>query len=95
MESRSGKRTASGSHGTDAQGTDASIMQMGALMKEGEVLGSTSGRLDEFITIGRTALNELHEQRGMLKVRKGINWTVFKDTIAKRREFSWFKCDCH
>jgi hypothetical protein len=58
MESRSGKRTDSVSHGSDAQGADASIMQMGALMKEGEVLGSTTRRLDEFITIGRTALNK-------------------------------------
>jgi hypothetical protein len=71
LESRAGKRnstTQSGGQG-GAQGTDASIMQMGALLKEGDVLGSSSGRLDEFITIGRTALNELHEQRGMLKVR--------------------------
>jgi hypothetical protein len=36
--------------------------------KEGEALGHSKDRIDEFITIGKNSLQELYEQRNMLKV---------------------------
>ncbi len=37
-------------------------------MKENSRLGTAETRIDEFISMGRTALNELHEQRNIMKV---------------------------
>lgn len=70
QQSSTTRRTLSsgGSGVSNAQSTDASIMQMGAMVKEADALHSSGRRLDEFIDIGRNALNELSEQRGMLKV---------------------------
>ncbi|KAJ3131154.1 protein transport protein bos1, partial [Irineochytrium annulatum] len=45
----------------------STILMMDGLLKENEVLTSSGERLDEFINIGRTALQELYEQRSMLK----------------------------
>jgi Golgi SNAP receptor complex protein 2 len=41
---------------------------MDGLLKENDILKTSDNRLDDYIQMGRTALQELYDQRGMLKV---------------------------
>ncbi|KAJ3124661.1 protein transport protein bos1 [Nowakowskiella sp. JEL0407] len=44
------------------------VLLMDQILREHESLNNTNSRLDEYILMGRQALSELVEQRGMLKV---------------------------
>ncbi|KAL3898413.1 MAG: hypothetical protein SGCHY_002759, partial [Lobulomycetales sp.] len=102
QQSSTTRRTLSsgGSGVSNAQSTDASIMQMGAMVKEADALHSSGRRLDEFIDIGRNALNELSEQRGMLKSSRkrmldianslGLSANVIKYIEKRSAQDKWF-----
>ncbi|KAJ3085585.1 protein transport protein bos1 [Quaeritorhiza haematococci] len=50
-----------------SNGPDSTILMMDHMLRENDVLKTSGDRIDEFITMGRSALQELYEQRSMLK----------------------------
>ncbi|KAI9017578.1 hypothetical protein BC832DRAFT_37901 [Gaertneriomyces semiglobifer] len=50
-----------------AEGADSSIFMMNHMLKENQVLGDGNHRISEMIDVGRNALQELYEQRDILK----------------------------
>ncbi|KAJ3052323.1 protein transport protein bos1 [Rhizophlyctis rosea] len=56
-----------GQHSHDPQTTESTILMMDQAIREHDVLNSSSASIDQFINIGRTALQDLYEQRSMLK----------------------------
>ncbi|KAI8851278.1 hypothetical protein BC829DRAFT_361169 [Chytridium lagenaria] len=80
--------------------TDTStILMMDGLVKENEVLNGAGDRIDEFINIGRTALQELYEQRTMLKSTQrrvldafntlGLSTTVIRYIEQRTQQDKW------
>ncbi|KAJ3213693.1 protein transport protein bos1 [Dinochytrium kinnereticum] len=80
--------------------TDSStILMMDGLVNENEVLHTAGDRLDEFINIGRTALQELYEQRTMLKSTQrrmldvfnnlGLSTTVIRYIEQRSQQDKW------
>ncbi|KAJ3274663.1 Golgi SNAP receptor complex member 2, partial [Blyttiomyces sp. JEL0837] len=75
------------------------ILMMDGLLKENEVLTTSDGRLDEFITLGRSALQELYEQRTILKSTQkrmldiatslGLSTTVIRYIERRTKEDKW------
>ncbi|KAJ3115111.1 protein transport protein bos1 [Phlyctochytrium bullatum] len=97
MTQRTGHSTP---NGTEKPVSDTStILMMDGLLKENEVLQSSGERLDEFIALGRTALQELYEQRTMLKSTQrrmldifnqlGLSTTVIRYIEQRTQQDKW------
>ncbi|KAI8617488.1 snare region anchored in the vesicle membrane C-terminus-domain-containing protein, partial [Chytriomyces sp. MP71] len=80
--------------------TDTStILMMDGLLKENDSLTASDSRLDEFIQMGRGALNELYEQRQLLKSTQrrlydianslGLSSTVIKYIEKRATQDRW------
>jgi hypothetical protein len=65
------------------------------ILKEEQVLETTSTRLDEFIHLSQHALNELYDQRSMLKVMFTFNLLENQTTINGCCEYIGIKYICH
>jgi Golgi SNAP receptor complex protein 2 len=55
-------------NGQDLERQESTILMMDHMLREQTSLATADTRIDEFINLGRNALNELYEQRSMLKV---------------------------
>jgi Golgi SNAP receptor complex protein 2 len=47
---------------------DSTVLLMDMFAREGQVLGSSGDQIEQYIAVSKNALQELYEQRGMLKV---------------------------
>ncbi|KAJ3410155.1 protein transport protein bos1 [Chytridiales sp. JEL 0842] len=89
LSKRPGKDHLSDPNAAGSSTTDHSaILMMDGLLKENAVLESSGGKLDEYITMGRTALQELYDQRGMLKVN-----TLYSQLSALHRFVKWISVE--
>lgn len=59
-----------GSHppSTNPADQDSTVLLMDMFAREGQVLGSSGDQIEQYISVSKNALQELYEQRGMLKV---------------------------
>ncbi|KAJ3097003.1 protein transport protein bos1 [Phlyctochytrium planicorne] len=80
--------------------TDTStILMMDGLLRENDVLHNAGDRLDDYINLGRTALQELYEQRTILKSTQrrvldafntlGLSTTVIKYIEQRASQDKW------
>ncbi|KAJ3256975.1 protein transport protein bos1 [Chytriomyces hyalinus] len=98
-----GRRRATAGSKNSGEGPSMSdtsaILMMDGLLKENESLTASDGRLDEFIQMGRGALNELYEQRQLLKSTQrrmydiantlGLSSTVIKYIEKRASQDRW------
>ncbi|KAJ3166979.1 protein transport protein bos1 [Geranomyces variabilis] len=54
-------------HGHDPQSTDTAILMFDSMVREGDVLDASGNRVDDILHMGQTVLQDLYEQRDMLK----------------------------
>ncbi|KAJ3260049.1 protein transport protein bos1 [Chytriomyces hyalinus] len=98
-----GRRRATAGSKNSGEGPSMSdtsaILMMDGMLKENESLTASDGRLDEFIQMGRGALNELYEQRQLLKSTQrrmydiantlGLSSTVIKYIEKRASQDRW------
>ncbi|RKO97577.1 hypothetical protein CXG81DRAFT_25113 [Caulochytrium protostelioides] len=91
---------APGANGQQNGNPEATILMMDGLLHEHNVLQNTGDRLDDYIGMGRQALEELYEQRSMLKGTQrrlldianslGLSTTLIRYIERRSRQDQWF-----
>lgn len=76
------------SHSSTITTQDTILQLPDSLEKESQILDSASNRIEEFIHLGKSALQDLHEQRSILKVYILLLLLVYPSTITRCSAFS-------
>ena len=63
-----GSHPPSTSSNNNSADQDSTVLLMDMFAREGQVLGSSGDQIEQYISVSKNALQELYEQRGMLKV---------------------------